>query len=733
LYDHRTLSIGAAIWIGALFQSWSRPWVIAFGLLLLLLLALGLRSLRALLLIAALLLGSTVMSFRIASLEQSILRDLYGNSVEVTAVVSTDAHALAPRVLGTQFTEQSYSALVRVIEIKDGTHTYRLRSPARLISSESEFKDILPGQKIRVQVLVQPSKEGRVAALLINKGSFVVASEPSRLAHILDRIRDGLRAASGGGESGDSGALIPGMVLGDTSLQSATFKNEMRRSGLTHLVAVSGANFAIVSTFILYLMQFIFRKIPIRLGATALFLIAFIALVRPSPSVLRAAAMAAVLLIAQGTHRGRDSLPALGFAIAAVVVADPWQVRDPGFALSVLATAGLLIAAPRLVEKFSAVMPKPLAIVIATPLAATLFCAPVIVAISGQLSLMSIVANVLAAPAVAPITIVGFVAALISPVLPSCSHLLLWCVKPLAAWVAWIASVISDYSVITFATGTKGFFIVLSVLALGYFFNRKVVITALLILIALSWLLKFPGGDWQIANCDVGQGDSMVVNLGGHRAIVIDTGPDPIAEERCLHQLGVKTIELLILTHVHADHVGGVDGALRDRTIVAQWFGNVRAGTRATFASDRGPVTVQVLWPQGQWADEQTSDPNNSSIAIVLRTPDFSLFAGGDMEPLTQAQIAPLVGRVDIYKVCHHGSRFQDESFTRALSPTISVISVGAGNSYGHPAPETIQSLTRLGSRVLRTDLDGAIAIRANRQRFRIRTSKGSFALLRWS
>ena len=670
------------------------------------------------------------MSFRIASLEQSVLRDLYGQNVEITAVVSTDSHALAPRVIGTQFAEQSYSALVRVTEIRDGEHEYRLRSPARLISSEKEFKEILPGQIIVIQAIVQPSKEGRVAALLINKGSFVVQSQPSRWAKSLDRIRDGLRAASG---TGDSGALIPGMVLGDTSLQSATFKNEMRRSGLTHLVAVSGANFAIVSTFILYLMQFIFRKIPLRLGATALVLIAFIALVRPSPSVLRAAAMAAVLLVAQGTHRGRDSLPALGFAIAAVVVADPWQVRDPGFALSVLATAGLLIAAPRLVEKFSTVMPKSLAIVIATPLAATLFCAPVIVAISGQLSLLSIVANVLVAFAVAPITIVGFVAALISPVLPALSQLLLWCVKPLAAFVAWVASVISDYSVISLATGAKSFFLIASVIALGYFLNRKIVITGLLILIAVSWLLRFPGGDWQVANCDVGQGDSMVVNLGDHRAIVIDTGPDPIAEDRCLHQLGVKTIELLILTHVHADHVGGVDGAIHDRTVVAQWFGNVRAGTRATFHSDRGPVTVDVLWPQGQWADEQTSDPNNSSIAIVLRAPDFSLFAGGDMEPESQSQIAGIVGHVDIYKVCHHGSRFQDESFTRALSPTISVISVGAGNSYGHPAPETIQSLTRLGSRVLRTDLDGAIAIRANRQRFRIRTSKGSFALLRWS
>ena len=670
------------------------------------------------------------MSLRIAALEQSVLQDLYGKSVTIEAVATTDAHALAPRIMGTQFAQKSYSGLVRVVAITDGDRRYRLRSPARLISSNEQFLELLPGQQMRLQVVVQESKERRVAALVINKGSFEVLTQASRWARSLDAIRDGLRGASG---AGNSGALIPGMVLGDTSLQSATFKNDMRRSGLTHLVAVSGANFAIVSTFILYMMQFIFRKIPLRLGATAIFLIAFIALVRPSPSVLRAAAMASVLLIAQGTHRGRDSLPALGFAIAAVVVADPWQVRDPGFALSVLATAGLLILAPTLVEKFSKKMPKGVATVIATPLAATLFCAPVIVAISGQLSLLSILANVAAAPAVAPITIVGFVSALISPFIPWLSHLLIVCVTPLAAWIAWIASVIADFSVITLATGATSFFLVAALLLAGYLFNRKVVIVGLLLVLSISWFLRFPGGDWQIANCDVGQGDSMVVNLGDHRGIVIDVGPDPIAEDRCLHQLGIKKIELLILTHIHADHIGGLDGATRDREVSAQWFGNVRAGTRATLDSHRGKVTIDVLWPQGQWADEQESDPNNSSIAVVIRTPDFSLFAGGDMEPETQSQIAGMLTKVDIYKVCHHGSRFQDESFTRALSPTISLISVGADNSYGHPAPETIQSLTRLGSRVLRTDLDGAIAIRAERRRFTIRTSKATFALVRWS
>jgi len=669
------------------------------------------------------------MSFRQSSLEASILRDLYGESIEVTAVMATDAHALAPRVMGDSLAEQSYSALVRVVAVSSGDQHYTLRSPARLISTDAAIKELLPGQKIRLQASAVASKEGRVAALLIGKGDIVALTEASRWAKGLDAIRDGLRSASG---TGDSGALIPGMVLGDTSLQSQSFKNEMRRSGLTHLVAVSGANFAIVSTFILYLMQFLIRRIPLRLAVTVLFLIAFISLVRPSPSVLRAAAMAAVLLLAQGTHRGKDSLPALGFAIGAVIVADPWQVRDPGFALSVLATAGLLLLAPRLIESFSNKIPRPLAIVIAIPLSATLFCTPVIVAISGQISPMSILANVLAAPAVAPVTIAGFVAGLISPIAPWISGALIWMVKPLAAWVAWIASVISDLPLITLATGSKSFLIIAGVIALGFIFNRTIVIAALVLLIAISWFLRFPGGDWQVANCDVGQGDAMVVNLGNNRGIVLDVGPDPIALDRCLHQLGIKKIELLIMSHSHFDHVGGYSGAADGREIAMQWYGNIRAGTRATFQGTRGEITIDVLWPQGQWADEQVSDPNNSSIAIMLRAPDFSLFAGGDIEPESQRLIAPLIGEVDIYKVSHHGSKFQDEGFTRALAPTISIISVGMGNTYGHPAPQTVDALTRLGSRVLRTDLDGAVAIQVRGSEFIVRTSRSGFALLRW-
>jgi competence protein ComEC len=580
-----------------------------------------------------------------------------------------------------------------------------------VIASTKSVDGLLPGQKIEVEAKVLPSKEKRVAALLIVKHRVRVLTPPSLWAKSLARIRFGLRNATG---TGDAGALIPGMVLGDTSKQSVDFKNDMRRSGLTHLVAVSGANFAIVSTFVLWGMQFLFRKMRYRLIATAISLSAFIALVRPSPSVLRAAAMSAVLLFAHSRRRGQDSIPALGFAIAAVVIIDPFQARDPGFALSVLATAGLLLLAPKIKPKF-----------FAPPIAAMVFCAPVIIAISGYLSPMSLVANLLAAPAVTPITIVGFVAALISPFLSPLSHLLVLCITPCAAWIAWVAQWSAQFPVFTLRTGVYGFLIAIALITLIYFGRAKFAVIFLILVISFSWLQRFPAGDWQIANCDVGQGDSLVINLHHHRGIVIDTGPDPQLEDRCLHQLGIREIPLLILTHIHADHVGGLAGAKKHRKIGATWFGNIHAGAHAHIQD----IDIKVVWPDYG----SGYSPNNSSIAAIISSPDFTLFASGDIEPPVQAQLVSHLPRVDIYKVAHHGSRYQDLDLMRELSPRISIISVGKGNSYGHPAASTIEALTRIGSKVLRTDVDGAVAIRAQRHRLSFQRSKRWSRFFFWS
>jgi len=650
-----------------------------------------------------------IMSIRIAALESSSIQNYRNRSTDVIVQITTDPTRVAPKIIGTAFAPTSFSFIGQALQVDS---RYRLRIPVRVIASTRSVDGLLPGQLIRVTAKVVASKERRVAALLIVSHRAEVMSPPSLWAQSLAHIRLGLRSATG---TGDAGALIPGMVLGDVAKQSVDFKNDMRRSGLTHLVAVSGANFAIVSSFVLWGMQFFFRRMNYRLIATAISLTAFISLVRPSPSVLRAAAMAAVLLFAHGRRKSQDSLPALGFAIAAVVIADPFQARDPGFALSVLATAGLLLCAPKIKPTF-----------LAPPIAAMIFCAPVIVAISGYLSPMSVIANLLAAPAVTPITIVGFIAALISPIAPSLSYLLIILIKPCAAWIAWVARWCAQFPVFSLKTGLAGFLVVALIIAGLYFGRRTFAIALLIFVIAFSWLQRFPAGEWQIANCDIGQGDAMVINLHHHRGIVIDVGPDPQLIDRCLHQLGITVIPLLILTHVHADHVGGLQGAKKNRKIGTTWFGNIYAGAHARIDN----IDIDVKWPQ---PGEFDGNPNNSSIAATLVSPDFTLFAAGDIEPPVQQQLISRIGKVDIYKVAHHGSRYQDLNLMRELSPEIAVISVGIGNSYGHPAASTISALSQLHAKVLRTDVDGAVAIRAKRHRLSFQRSKRWARFFFWS
>jgi competence protein ComEC len=495
-----------------------------------------------------------------------------------------------------------------------------------------------------------------------------------------------------------------------------------------------------------------------RLTATAISLIAFIALVRPSPSVLRAAAMAAVLLIAQGTKRARDSLPALGFAMAAVVIVDPWQARDAGFALSVLATGGLLLFAPVLVEKLSSHVPEKLAQALAPPIAAIVFCSPIIVALSGYLAPMSVIANLFAAPFVAPITIVGFIAALFSPFLPFISSVLIWFIRFPAGAIALIAHWASNFPVLTLRTGKIGFLIVATFTLLAWLFKKwfkYITIFTLIVLISITWLQRWPGGDWEIANCDIGQGDSMVINLGNHQGIVIDVGPDAVAEDRCLKALGIQQIPLLILSHFHADHVAGLPGAIKNREVGQVWVSvnsaplvesamahSALEGVEIIKAvrgmsSRVGKLTIKVLWPtlsatSFEEMPGEGSQINNSSIATLITSDSLSIFAGGDLEPPVQQILIKDVAPVDIYKVCHHGSRYQDLAFMAALHPRISIISVGVGNTYGHPAVQTLDALARLGSEVLRTDIDGAIAVQVRNHQFTIRKAKGRFNLIRW-
>jgi competence protein ComEC len=237
------------------------PWRISLGAICFVLLALSQKKRRVIVLVIALTLGSVVMSMRQQSLESSAVANYFQSTVEVRALITTDPQRTAKRVSGQNFLPPSYSFLASLRQIDSGSEKFNLRTPVRIITSDKSVVGLLPGQWISLSASVLESKEARTGALLIARGSITATTQASSWAKSLAAIRLGLRNASG---SGDGASLIPGMVLGDTSLQSDQFKSDMRRSGLTHLVAVSGANFAIVSAFVLWCMQFLFRSMRFR-------------------------------------------------------------------------------------------------------------------------------------------------------------------------------------------------------------------------------------------------------------------------------------------------------------------------------------------------------------------------------------------------------------------------------------------------------------------------------------
>ncbi len=632
-----------------------------------------------------------------------------------------------------------------------------IRLPVRITSSK--FVKLIPGEKFRITGVAFPTPERRVAALIATRGDFIKLAEANFLQRLSAKIRDAFRktAQSVGGASG---ALIPGLVIGDTSLESQGFVTDMRRVGLSHLTAVSGANFAIIAAFLLWLSQWIFKKVRSRLILTSAVLIGFIFLVRPSPSVLRASVMSAVILIAKSRGVKADSVPSLGLAISSLILMDPFQAIDPGFALSVAATAGILVLAPKIQsyisdrfghEKFAEVM--------AIPLSATIMCTPVILAISGLFSLVSIPANILAEPVVAPITIVGFIAAIISPLVPGLSHLLLVIIKPLAQIIVWISNFASDLPVLLLPKSYLGAAIAVGVIALiklRKWLALGISGCAVLIIILLPG--QWPGKYWQVANCNVGQGDGLVINLGDSSAIVIDVGPDSKLIDGCLKDLGITKIPLLVLSHFHADHVHGLDGALAGRRVSNIWvtnygepkserdtalllIGNIPShvasvGERIDFQSAKGAVSISVLWP-GKTIEEFAAIPgdgsriNNSSIALLITVGSLRIFSAGDLEPPAQEAMmaGSKIGAVDIYKVSHHGSSYQYPPLMSELQPRVALISVGLGNSYGHPAATTVAALAALGTIVMRTDQDGAISVDGA---LKIRTKRDDWWNISW-
>jgi competence protein ComEC len=507
---------------------------------------------------------------------------------------------------------------------------------------------------------------------------------------------------------------------------------------------VSGSNCAIVTGAVLLLARRLRAGPRLAAAACAAALVGFVVLARPSPSVLRAAAMGGLALVALASGRPRAAVPALGAAVTVLLVVDPELAVDAGFALSVLATAGLLVLAPRFVAGLRAHrVPGGIAEALAVSAAAQVACAPVIAAISATVSLSAVPANLLAVPAVAPATVLGVAAAVVSPVWATGAAFLAWLASWPARWLVAIAHGGADVpaGLLPWPGGWFGGLLLAALSTALLMGARKPVVRRLVLVGAVAAMLGalpvrlvapgWPPAGWFAVACDVGQGDAVVLADGSGAAVVVDTGPEPGAVDRCLRRLGVTSVPLLVVSHFHVDHVGGVEGVLRGRSVgrvLVPAYREPAAGRAAVLAAAAvyavpvadvsagagyavGRLRLTVVGPVHE-LNGTRSDPNNNSVVLRATYGGHSLLLAGDAEGEEQRTLLGTEGlHVDVLKVAHHGSAYQDVDFLAAVDPVAALVSVGAGNEYGHPNAALLARLGRSGARVARTDRDGDVAV----------------------
>ncbi|MFI7614006.1 ComEC/Rec2 family competence protein [Nonomuraea terrae] len=785
--------------------------------------------------------ASASVALRVHALSTGPVPELADSSAFITAEIAlTDDPERRPN-RGGHFTQDSYVARAALKVVQYGTSRQAVDVPVTVFAIGRAWSGFLPSQHLQVAGrLARPTSGTSVAAILLVRGPPKVLTPPSGLQTMAGSLRAGLRSAADVLPP-DQRGLLPGLVVGDVSRMDPQVTSDMREAGLSHLNAVSGANLAIVAGATLALSRVIGLPLPVRAGFAAMAMLVFAVVARPSPSVLRALLMGLAAAVAMGTGRSKDGVAALSATVLFLILFVPELARSYGFALSVTATAGILILAPRWRDKLSRSkenitphdpltaadtgppppygqvatgndgqvlgednghllddarsdgraddrahgrvdgrvdgwahgrvdgpvdgrraerssrqrallrvppLPRWVAEAVAVPAAAQLAVTPVLVLMAGQLTPVAVVANLLVAPAVAPATLLGFGAALVAPVWPDGARLL---VVPAGYAVGWIITVARWAVDLPFATvpwpaGLPGLaLLVLAVLVAIPILRRRawrtaavtVAVAALVAVLVIRPIAgPWPPKGWLMVMCDVGQGDGLLIAAGPGRAVVVDTGPDPVIMDKCLRRVGIDDVPLLVLTHAHADHVGGISGVLRDRRVgavvvsphgagseggsristmlagrrIPEW--TAAPGTRWRFGPSELTVVAPAVDSGTPYGYGEGSEINNASVVLHVRWRSGSALLGGDLE--TEAQddlLRRFPVRADILKTPHHGSNRQSPEFLGSLGARAALISVGVGNDYGHPAPATLGLLRRLGLTVYRTDQSGDLAV----------------------
>jgi competence protein ComEC len=651
-----------------------------------------------------------------------------------------------------------------------------------LVVAPEPVGDLGVGSEVRAEGALEPPEPWRGAYLRRLGIAMILRTDriderPGRRGGLegwIDGIRDRAEAALGRGMPEREAALARGFVLGEDDRIDHGTRQDFQRSNLTHLLAVSGENVILLCVLAWPLLALLGLPLRARLIGALLLIVIYVPVTGAGPSIQRAGVMGAAGLIAALADRPRSRWYAVLLAAAVTLALNPRADGDVGWQLSFAAVIGIMLWARRLASLLSGSRDRgsaraALAEAIAVTASATVATAPLMAEAFDQFSPAALPANVLAAPAVAPAMWLGMLAGIAGqlPLIPLepinwLDSLCLAYVSQIAHWLAaprWALLTVHLGSAWSVAAAYAAILAAME-LFLRWLERRRasastagpagrpvrrpraalaVPVAVLLLagLLALAWPFGSasrtpPARDLAVRVLDVGQGDSILLDPPDGEPILVDTGPPGDGVEDRLRELGIHSLAAIVISHDQSDHAGDLGALLGavhvDRVVYGRADPRLRAAALGAGAApyrlaeggelDSGSLHLSALWPPRELLGETGEDPNLLCLVLVARWRHFSMLLTGDAE----AEAVPMdPGPVDVLKVAHHGSADAGlgELLDRSV-PKLAVISVGAGNSYGHPTDATLAELRVHDVPTIRTDLQGEVDIDANGSRWTV-------------